>query len=106
MMIKCTMCGEEKDKEEFRVQKANSKRGEYRRPYCKDCETIEVRRQYLLSFADLPPERQEELNQINELYRLRQANGLRTFGNRKCHKGTTTDLIAGQLSKLKERSNA
>ena len=104
-MIKCTMCGEEQTQDMFRVQKSTTKKGdqrEYRRPFCKDCEAIEVRRQYLLSMPELPPEFQEELDQIKELYRLRAERGLNTFGNRKFRRGVTSKLVADQLTKLKD----
>lgn len=99
----CTMCGEEKPHSAFRTQRRKGKGSEeatYQRPYCMTCEAIEVRRQYLLGFVDLPPERQQELDKINELYKRRLAAGLKTFGSRKCRRGAVINDIEAQLSKL------
>lgn len=98
----CTMCGEDKLISQFRAQKQRSKNGTkmYTRPYCMTCEAIEVRRQYLIGCED-SPERQQELDKINELYRLRKEAGLNTFGTRKVRRGAVTDVIEAQLEKLR-----
>lgn len=100
---RCTMCGEEKALDEFRMQTQRNGKA-YRRPYCKTCEAIEIRRQYLVGMLELTPELQEELDQITELYRLRLANGLNTFGTRKAKYGKASDEVAAQLVKLKQQS--
>lgn len=97
---KCTMCGEEKPIDEFRTQKQKGKT--YTRPYCRVCEAIEVRRQYLLSILTPTEEQLVELNNIQELYRLRVASGLNTFGQRKTQNaGYLQYLVNVQLEKLR-----
>lgn len=97
---KCTMCGEEKPIDEFRTQKQKGKT--YTRPYCKTCEAIEVRRQYLLNLLTLTEEQLVELNNIQELYRLRVASGLNTFGQRKSQgAGHINEHVKAQLDKLR-----
>lgn len=94
---KCSMCGGEKSLEEFRTYPNGS-----RYPYCLECQTIETRRKYLEKLdagQGLSVEHQEELNAIRELYELRVAKGLKTFGGRP-KAGTVLPLVSKQKKSL------
>ena len=90
----CTMCGEDKLLDEFRLYP----NGKKRYPYCKDCQTIENRRRYLVGLPTLSVEQMGELNTINELYDKRIECGLNTFSRTKSV--TALELAKQQLDKL------
>jgi hypothetical protein len=76
-MKRCTHCGAEKPLSEFR-QYYNGKGSHYR--YCKTCESIEMRRKYIVGLGGAAtPQQQEDLRKILRLYDLRRSRGLCTF---------------------------
>ena len=101
------MCGEERYIDEFRTQVRrnykNECRSTYRRPYCKACEAIECRRRYLVDMTSPSPEHEQELNQINELYELRLAKGLKTFDTNRRNKPTIATEVSKQLEALRNK---
>lgn len=99
----CTMCGREQSVDNYRKYP----KGDKSRPYCKECEAIEVRRRYLSSLSrqdKLTTEQRAELVSIYQLYEARRDAGLRTFGMRsKRGPGDTCRLIEGQMHDLMTR---
>lgn len=96
--IRCTMCGVQKPEDEFRLYPS----GKRRRPFCKECESIETRRRYLERLRGddkLTDCMADELKQINDLYDQRIAAGLNTFGKRR-KKAKSSDYVTKQLSEL------
>ena len=93
-MKTCTMCGVEKAQEEFRKY-PNGRRY----PYCLECQSIETRRRYLAGLKCLTDAQEDELNQINKLYEMRLAKGLKTFGG-KPRAGSMSEIIAKQMKSL------
>ena len=97
----CTSCGVDKPINDFRQYYAGRK-GHYR--YCKACERIETRRKYLVGKDELAPKELQELADIEELYELRTAKGLRPpVGYAK--NGDVTALIQQELNKEKDQVN-
>lgn len=95
----CTMCGGEKSLEEFRKYPGDTDK---RYPYCLECQRIEQRRRYLTGMEQYPGlsvEQQNELDKIRELYKLREAKGLKTFGKRSKER-PVTDLVDKQMRGL------
>ena len=94
----CTSCGVDKPITDFRKYYAGRK-GHYR--YCKACERIETRRKYLVGKDELQPAEQQELADINKLYEMHIAKGLRPpVGTPKSD--TTHDLVRQMLEQEKE----
>lgn len=90
----CTMCGIEKSVDQFREY---PREGRY--PYCLECQSIETRRRYLAQKTVISLEEEEELQQINRLYELRVAKGLRTFGDKSRNKSARS-LVDKQIAAL------
>ena len=96
-MKSCSMCGGAKPLEEFRKYPNGN-----RYPYCLECQTIETRRRYLLSLeggSNFTREHGDELDAIRELYELRVAKGLKTFG-RKPRVGSVLQMVSEQKKSL------
>lgn len=91
----CTMCGVEKSVDQFREY---PREGRY--PYCLDCQSIETRRRYLTQKSVISLDEEEELQQINKLYEMRLAKGLRTFGDRS--RKSAKSIVDKQLALLEE----
>lgn len=96
----CTTCGQEKSPEEFRRYPGNSPR---RYPYCLECQSIETRRRYLVGKVKSRTNTVEEgveLEQIEDLYRLRLEKGLKTLGARSGKSSTVRHLVDQQRLRL------
>lgn len=93
----CCMCGQEKSVDQFRQYKSGKPY-----TYCKDCESIEVRRRYLEKKGlECSQDEADELVLINHLYEKRLEKGLKTFGQRKRSSGgSCLDLVNKQLKSL------
>lgn len=95
----CAYCGEEKSIEDFR-RYYNCPSGTY--TYCRSCEKIEARRKYLKRKCDnISPVQREELEKIEQLYKLRVDKGLAAPGCRRTP-NAVSKLLDEQLSKLQE----
>lgn len=89
----CRSCGVEKSIEEFRHYYGGRK-GHFR--LCKQCESIDTRRKYLMRKGSLTTAEQQDLNNILELYSRRAAKGLRppTHGTKN---GQVSALVSSLL---------
>lgn len=75
----CSVCGREQRVSMFRAYAHNANK---LWPYCKECESIEIRRKYLQKKGENISEAEyAELQKINELYKRHAEAGRRVLGN-------------------------
>ena len=92
----CSTCGQEKSVDNFRKYYGGRK-GRY--SYCKECEKIEQRRKYLSKRSELTASEQTELDNILQLYGMRQAAGLKVLGKIRSSTGVN-NLVDAQMEVL------
>lgn len=92
----CSVCGRELSVDRFRMY--HNKPGKTW-PYCKDCESIEMRRKYLQNKgADMSDEEYAELEKIGELYKRHAEAGRRVLGSCKPRNQKASALVDEMLA--------
>ena len=108
----CSVCGRQQPLDLFRVYPQSGKHW----PYCKECESIEIRRKYLQRKKTeyycgdrsqgktvFTENEMRELEDINELYRRHEAAGRRVLGKCKPRVRQVSDLVADMLRRQEEQ---
>ena len=91
----CSVCGRELSVDMFRVYAHNPNKVW---PYCKECESIEIRRKYLQRKGEMRSDaEQQELDKINELYKRHAEAGRRVLGNCKPRNQKASSIVDALL---------
>lgn len=97
-MKTCSRCGIERPLEDFRTYYNAGSTSQYK--YCKECESIESRRKYLVGKHKknaLTVEQLNELQSIEQLYAIRGAKGLDVPGKSRS-RNATASLVAKYIN--------